>query len=78
MGINPYAEKIRYVIIPDTAFYEFIPIEESNKKNPQTYCIDELKVGEEYEIIITSYAGFYRYRLGDVVKVLIIIIIHQR
>ena len=69
MGINPYAEKIRYVIIPDTAFYEFIPIEESNKKNPETYCIDELKVGEEYEIIITSYAGFYRYRLGDVVKV---------
>ena len=69
MGINPYAEKIRYVIIPDTAFYEFIPIEESNKKNPETYCIDELKIGESYEVIVTNYAGFYRYRLGDVIKV---------
>lgn len=69
IGINPYISKIRYVIIPDTAFYEFIPIKESNKENPKTYCIDELKVGEKYEIIITSYAGFYRYRLGDVVKV---------
>lgn len=69
IGINPYISKIRYVIIPDTAFYEFIPIKESNKENPKTYCIDELKVGEKYEIIITTYAGFYRYRLGDVVKV---------
>ena len=69
IGINPYISKIRYVIIPDTVFYEFIPVKESNKENPQTYCIDELKVGEKYEIIITSYAGFYRYRLGDVVKV---------
>ena len=69
IGINPYADKIRYVIIPDTVFYEFIPIEEGNKENPKTYCIDELKVGEKYEIVITNYAGFYRYRLGDVVKV---------
>lgn len=69
IGINPYISKIRYVIIPDTAFYEFIPVKESNKENPKTYCIDELKVGEKYEIVITSYAGFYRYRLGDVVKV---------
>lgn len=69
IGINPYISKIRYVIIPDTVFYEFIPVKESNKENPKTYCIDELKVGEKYEIIITNYAGFYRYRLGDVVKV---------
>ncbi|KAI8024513.1 Jasmonoyl--L-amino acid synthetase JAR4 [Camellia lanceoleosa] len=27
------------------------------------------KVGEEYEIILTTFAGLYRYRLGDVVKV---------
>lgn len=69
IGINPYISKIRYVIIPDTAFYEFISVKESNKENPKTYCIDELKVGEKYEIVITIYAGFYRYRLGDVVKV---------
>ena len=69
IGINPYADKIRYVIIPDTVFYEFIPIEEGNKENPKTYYIDELKIGEKYEIIITNYAGFYRYRLGDVIKV---------
>lgn len=70
LGINPYVEKIKYVIIPDTAFYEFILIdEEDNKENIETYNIDELKIGNKYEVIITNYAGLYRYRLGDIVKV---------
>ncbi|MDO4535583.1 MAG: GH3 auxin-responsive promoter family protein [Clostridium perfringens] len=69
IGINPYIKKIRYVIIPDTVFYEFIPFEEINEANPTTLLINELKVGEKYEIVITNYAGLYRYRLGDIVKV---------
>lgn len=69
IGINPYVEKIRYVVIPDTVFYEFIPFEEIYKDNPKTLLINELKVGERYEVVITNYAGLYRYRLGDVVKV---------
>lgn len=66
MGINPYSNKIRYVIIPDTVFYEFIPI---RNEQQDTLCLDELKVGEKYEIVITNYAGLYRYRIGDVIKV---------
>lgn len=69
IGINPYVEKIRYVVIPDTVFYEFIPFEEIYKDNPKTLLINELKVGERYEVVVTNYAGLYRYRLGDVVKV---------
>lgn len=69
IGINPYANKIQYVIIPDTVFYEFIPVDKLNESNPETLSIDELKVNEAYEIVITNYAGLYRYRLGDVVKV---------
>lgn len=69
IGINPYIKKIRYVIIPDTVFYEFIPFKEIDKDSPNTLLINELKVGEKYEIVITNYAGLYRYRLGDVIKV---------
>ncbi|WP_204599939.1 GH3 family domain-containing protein [Clostridium pascui] len=69
IGINPYVNKIRYVIIPDTAFYEFIPIEEGTEGSQYTFCLDELKVGKKYEIVITNYAGLYRYRIGDVIKV---------
>lgn len=69
IGINPYVHKIRYVIIPDTAFYEFIPIEEGHEAIAHTLCLDELKIGGKYEIVITNYAGLYRYRIGDVIKV---------
>lgn len=69
IGINPYADKIRYIIIPDTAFYEFIPIEGQDAVSKDTFCLDELREGKKYEIIITNYAGLYRYRLGDVIKV---------
>ena len=69
IGINPYANKISYVIIPDTAFYEFIPVEEEIVQSMHTICLDKLKVGKKYEIVITNYVGLYRYRIGDVIKV---------
>lgn len=69
IGINPDAFKIRYVVIPDTVFYEFIPIEEAENINPKTYCINELKLDQKYEVVLTNHAGFYRYKLYDVVKV---------
>ncbi|WP_307986774.1 GH3 auxin-responsive promoter family protein [uncultured Clostridium sp.] len=69
IGINPFVKKIEYVIIPDTVYYEFIEEKDMNSKNPKTLCLGELKVGEKYEIILTNYMGLYRYRLGDVVRV---------
>lgn len=69
MGINPYVNKIRYVIIPDTVFYEFIPVQEGDENSQHTLCLDELKKGAKYEIVITNYAGLYRYRMGDIIKV---------
>ena len=69
IGINPDAKNIRYVIIPDTVFYEFIPSGEFNKKNPKTISSEELEIGKSYELVITTYTGLCRYRLGDVVKV---------
>lgn len=69
IGINPYANKIRYVVIPDTAFYEFIHIDERGQESQHTLCLDEVKVGEKYEIVVTNYAGLYRYKIGDVIKV---------
>ena len=36
---------------------------------PQSYGLDELVVGEYYEPVITNWAGLYRYRMGDLVRV---------
>jgi hypothetical protein len=69
MGVNMHIDKYIYSLIPRTAFYEFIPKENIYDSNPITKNINELLLGEEYEIAVTNLAGLYRYRLGDVVKV---------
>ena len=56
-----------YMLLPRGGFYEFIPIEEGGESTP--LLMNELEVGKEYELIVTSLSGFYRYRLGDVVRV---------
>ena len=46
-------------------FFEFLPLGETDA----TLLAHELKQGEFYEIIITSYSGLYRYNMKDVVYV---------
>jgi len=57
----------QYMLIPWGGFYEFIPMEEGASDKP--LLMDQLEVGKEYELVITNLSGFYRYRLGDVVRV---------
>ena len=65
------------VIFPDANFYEFIPFDEHVKLQkdpnykPKSLMMDQLKVGEIYEIVITNLLGgpFVRYRIGDLVTV---------
>ena len=61
----------------DTAFFEFIPLEESRRSReepsfrPRTLLLDEIQAGETYEIVLTSFklTPFTRYRIGDLVRV---------
>ncbi len=50
-------------------FFEFIPEDQWDVDQPQTLLPHELHIGERYRILITNYAGFYRYDIGDVVEV---------
>lgn len=55
----------RQLMLVKSCFYEFIPQDDESR----ILCLDELETGKEYEIIITNMAGLYRYRCGDVIKV---------
>lgn len=55
-----------YVLLPDTVYYEFLPVESHSEK---TLSLSELEVGKSYEVIVTNTAGLYRYKIGDVVEV---------
>ena len=60
-------DEATYMLLPWGGFYEFIPMEDGAPDTP--LLMDELEVGKEYELIVTNLSGFYRYRLGDVVRV---------
>ena len=47
-----------------SSFYEFIP-----EEGGEPVLAHELKDGKNYEIVLTTYAGLYRYRLKDMIHV---------
>ena len=63
--------------IPNLNFLEFIPENEhfkwrnDNSYQPKTILLDEVKAGENYEIVITNFHGgaMVRYRIGDMIKI---------
>jgi phenylacetate-coenzyme A ligase PaaK-like adenylate-forming protein len=63
--------------IPNLNFLEFISEEEQLKSQmdrsyrPATLLLNEVKAGETYEVVLTSFHGgaMVRYRIGDVVKI---------
>lgn len=58
-----------YLFHPETSFFEFIPEDQIKSENPSTLLLSELEVGKNYELVVTTIGGFYRYRLGDVINV---------
>ncbi|KAI3449250.1 hypothetical protein Pfo_005915 [Paulownia fortunei] len=60
-----------FAVLPNIGYFEFIPLKNGLELSvePQPVGLTEVEVGKEYEIIVTNFAGLYRYRLGDVVKV---------
>ncbi len=63
--------------LPHLNFLEFIPEEDSLKSRedptyqPKTLLLDEVKAGENYELVITNFLGgtLIRYRNGDMVRI---------
>jgi len=49
-------------------FYEFIPAGEIYDENPARLSLKDVKVGENYALIINSNAGLWGYNIGDTVK----------
>ncbi len=48
-------------------FYEFMPVAEYTKEKPQTVGLKDVKVGENYALVISTTGGLWRYLIGDTV-----------
>lgn len=72
-NINPKLppELATYVVLPDIGYFEFLPLTEQNGDQGQDMTfiyvdskpvgLTEVKVGEEYEIVLTNFAGTSLY-----------------
>jgi hypothetical protein len=49
-------------------FYEFLPTENLDEEHPETLSLDEVEIGKNYALIISTNAGLWRYKIGDTIK----------
>ncbi|MFM9911208.1 MAG: GH3 auxin-responsive promoter family protein [Chitinophagaceae bacterium] len=49
-------------------YFEFVPAEEASKPNARRLTLRDVKVGENYAIIINNNAGLWGYNIGDTIK----------
>ncbi|XP_022140614.1 indole-3-acetic acid-amido synthetase GH3.6-like [Momordica charantia] len=65
-------EEISYTFIPTMAYFEFLPVDRANANREvgqELVDLVDVKLGQEYEVIVTTYTGLYRYCIGDIVRV---------
>ncbi|KAL2510558.1 putative indole-3-acetic acid-amido synthetase GH3.9 [Abeliophyllum distichum] len=72
--------EVSFTLLPNMGFFEFIPLEDNrtffmdldeDEAVPQSQLVDlvHVKVGCYYELVVTTFSGLYRYRIGDVLQV---------
>ncbi|KAG4981373.1 hypothetical protein JHK82_034613 [Glycine max] len=76
--------QVSYTLIPTMCYYEFLPVNRSNNElavsRPSPTSLNQaqheelvelvdVKLGQEYELVVTTHAGLYRYRVGDILRV---------
>lgn len=68
-GIEDLSKEGELLLMLDYGiFYEFCPPGEWNKQFPKTVTLDEVEIGVNYALIITTNAGLWRYRIGDTIQ----------
>ncbi|XP_047165711.1 indole-3-acetic acid-amido synthetase GH3.6-like isoform X2 [Vigna umbellata] len=84
VNLNPLCKpsQVSYTLIPTMCYYEFLPVNRtidltlpSSRPSPtslnhaQLLELADVKLGQEYELVVTTHAGLYRYRVGDILRV---------
>ena len=60
-NVNPKLppELATYVVLPNIGYFEFVPIADNLGTETKPLGLTEVKIGEEYEILVTNYAGAF-------------------
>lgn len=69
LAIPDEDEKSGGILATIFTFFEFIAEEDAESSNPTIYLAHELELGRNYLVVLSTTAGLYRYKIGDVVRV---------
>lgn len=64
---SDYATEDMLLILDNSIYYEFVPMEEWDKEDPKTILLQDVELNKHYALIITTNAGLFRYQIGDTV-----------
>ncbi len=49
-------------------FMEFMPVSEYGKKHPQTFGLQDVELGKNYALVVSTNGGLWRYIVGDTIQ----------
>lgn len=65
--------EVSYTIMPNMGYFEFIPHDDDSADPvdsvPRLVDLADLEIGKGYELVVTTYSGLCRYRVGDILRV---------
>ncbi|CAO2209422.1 unnamed protein product [Urochloa humidicola] len=73
-------ESATFAVLPNIGYFEFIPLVKTSDAagagaddacyaEAEPVGLTDVTVGENYEVVMTTFTGLYRYCLGDIVRV---------
>ena len=65
---NDLNDPAMLLMIDYDIFYEFIPMDEIEKENPQVVPLSGVEIGKNYAMVISTSCGLWRYMIGDTVS----------
>lgn len=49
-------------------YYEFIPMDQFEEEHPKILTLDQVELGKNYALVISTNAGLWRYKIGDTIR----------
>ena len=65
---NDPADAALMLMLDYGVFYEFIPMDMIDKENPTVVPLEDVEIGKNYAMVISTSCGLWRYMIGDTVK----------
>ncbi|KAG2638124.1 probable indole-3-acetic acid-amido synthetase GH3.8 [Panicum virgatum] len=73
LNLRPMCDpsEVSYTLMPNMCYFEFLPMDAAASGGDASQLVDlaRVELGREYELVISTYAGLNRYRVGDVLQV---------